>query len=112
MTVDASSLRAHGRVCLDERTRGLAIRGRSGDQLAMVQNVAHSRGEALRGEGFLEKGKFERLRVGVAGHNSDLHFRVGWSDALGQFGALHLGHDQIGEHEVDAGFAFDNLQGL
>ena len=61
MTVDASSLRANGRVCLDERRRGFAIRGRSGDRLAMVQNVAHSRGEALRGEGFLEKGKFELL---------------------------------------------------
>ena len=49
---------------------------------------------------------------GVAGHVQDFHVGANLGNALGQFAAIHAGHDDVSEQQVDDFFVgYGNLHG-
>ena len=39
--------------------------------------------------------------VGVAAHVEDFHFWKPWAEGIGEFAASEVGHDHVGEEQVD-----------
>ena len=74
-----------------------------------VERLSYADGEVFGGERLLQEGigrvaeaRLELVALGVAGHVDDAHVGVDRGDPLRQLEPAQVGHDHVGQHQVNA----------